>query len=147
MRNRSSECRRTEKGSSTLNDDLIDQLRRAILGQELSSVVSGVVPSMLDIRPQRGSWLALPYRSLAQVEYQPDGKPPLRLEFGSHTVDIEGSNLEGVYLAVVGQRATIISEVDGLHVDEHDEVPNIERIVVRKQSKRQQAEAPETASR
>lgn len=123
-----------------MNDDLLDQLRQAILGQELSSVVSGVVPWMLDIRPQRGSWLALPYRTLAQVEYQPDGKPPLRLEFGTHTVDIEGSNLEGVYLAVVGQRATIISEVDGLHLAELDEVPNIERIVVRKKSKQEHAE-------
>lgn len=119
--------------------DPLEAARRVILGDELACVTDGNRPGMLDLRPRKGEWLALPYNSLREVSFKPDGRPPLRIEFSSYVVEIEGSSLKGVYLAVVAGRAMMLSEVPSLYrmeLEEPDEEPpNIDRIIVRRKTR------------
>ena len=121
-----------------MEHDPREELRRAVHGDENESLRSAERPAMLDIRPSRGGWLALPYMTLRQVEFNPDGRPQLRIEFSSHVVEVVGRDLEGLYLAVVGQRASVISEVQGLYVDEERAGPVVERLTIRKKERRNQ---------
>lgn len=123
-----------------MEDNPIDKVKQAIFGDELSSVTDGVRPGMLDLRPRKGQWLALPYTALRQVSYSPSSKPPLRVEFSSYTIEIEGTHLKGVYLSIVGMRAVTLTEVQSLHRigDESDdqETPNIDRISIKRKKTR-----------
>ncbi len=127
------------KWGSGMDANTLESARRAILGNELASVTDGNRPGMLDLRPRKGQWLALPYSSLREVTFLADGRPPLRIEFSSYVVEIEGSNLKGVYLAVVAGRAMVLSEVSSLYRNELEELdedpPNIDRITVRRKTR------------
>lgn len=116
----------------------LEAARRAILGNELASVTDGIRPGMLDLRPRKGHWLALPYTALREVKYDPGARPPLRIEFSSYAVEIEGTSLEGVYHSVVGMRAMTLSEVQSLYRlgEEYDEEPpNIDRIIIKRKNR------------
>ncbi len=122
-----------------MGDSLLDQLRRSILGDELAAVVDGKAPSMLDLRPRRGPWKSLPYQSLREVTYDPNKRPPLLIEFSSYLIEVEGSALEGVYLAIVGQRAVVLSEVQAMYRDLEDDVDipaQIDRLTIKAKRER-----------
>lgn len=95
------------------------------------AVESGAKPPMLDIRPKAGPWMALPYVALRKVQYDPDGRPPLVIEFSSHIIEVEGRWLEGVYTAVVGHKARVLAEVQELYLEDGEPVPFIERLRVK----------------
>ena len=115
-------------------------MKQAIFGDELSSVTDGVSPGMLDLRPRKGQWLALPYTAIREVSYNPSSKPPLRVEFSSCIIEIEGSHLKGVYLSIVGMRAVTLTEVQSMHrigdESEDQNVPNIDRISIKRKKTR-----------
>ena len=123
-----------------MEDKPIDKVKKAIFGDELASVTDGVRPGMLDLRPRKGQWLALPYTAIREVSYNPSSKPPLRIEFSSYIIEIEGTQLKGVYLSIVGMRAVTLTEVQSMHRigDESDEkaVPNIDRITIKQKKAR-----------
>ncbi|MAY74809.1 MAG: hypothetical protein CMJ31_08885 [Phycisphaerae bacterium] len=118
-------------------DERSQELRRAIHGDEHASVESMPRPMMLDIRPSKGPWVALPYIALRRVEYDPDRRPAVLIEFSSHTIEVQGRKLEGLYLAVVGQRASVLSEVQELYIeDDREGTAVIQKLTIQKKSKR-----------
>lgn len=116
-----------------------DQIRRALHDDHNESLRTGERPPMLDIRPSRGAWLALPYLSLREVKYDPDAKPPLTIEFSSYMVEVEGHRLEGLYHALVGQRASVLAAVQALYVDDGETRPVVERVVVKRKQRQDSA--------
>lgn len=93
-----------------MTDDLRNRLRRRIQGTDVDAVQRAERPQMLDFRPTDGSRLALPYLSLRRVEFSPDEQPPLTIEFSSHTITIDGTQLETAYLAVITQSVLSLIE-------------------------------------
>lgn len=93
-----------------MTSDRRKQLHQTITGASNESVRRSASPQMLDLNPRRGSRIALPYMMLRRVEYNPDASPPLTIEFSSHVVGVDGSNLESVYLAVITQSALSLIE-------------------------------------
>ena len=121
-------------------DERSQELRRAIHGDEHASVESMPRPMMLDIRPRKGPWIALPYLALRRVEYDPDRRPAVLIEFSSHTIEVQGRKLEGLYLAVVGQRASVLSEVQELYIeDDREGAAVIQKLTIRKKTKKGEA--------
>ena len=111
--------------------ELHSQLRKTILGDDQASIEAMPMPRMLDLRPARGAWIALPYQSLRGIEYDPDRKPSLTIEFSSHVIEVTGRNLQSVYTAVVGHRASVLAEVSEMYVEEEGTV-FIERLGIRR---------------
>ena len=111
--------------------ELHSQLRKTILGDDQASIEAMPMPRMLDFRPARGPWLALPYQSLRRVEYDPDRNPSLSIEFSSHIIEVTGRNLQSVYTAVTGHRASVLAEVSEMYIEEEGAV-FIERMTIRK---------------
>ena len=123
--------------------ELHSKLRKTILGDDQASMEAMPMPRMLDLRPARGAWMALPYQSLRGVEYDPDRNPSMTIEFSSHVIEVTGRNLQSVYTAVVGHRAAVLAEVSELYIEEEGAV-FIERLVIRR--KRALGEERETGA-
>ncbi|MFG0305754.1 MAG: hypothetical protein ACF8Q5_06020 [Phycisphaerales bacterium JB040] len=123
--------------------ELHSTLRKTILGDDQASMEAMPMPRMLDLRPARGAWMALPYQSLRGVEYIPDRNPSMTIEFSSHVIEVTGRNLQSVYTAVVGHRASVLAEVSELYIEEEGAV-FIERLVIRR--KRAPGEERETGA-
>jgi len=123
-----------------MEDNPIDTVKQAIFGDELSSVTDGVRPRMLDLRPRKGQWLALPYTFIREVSYNPSSRPPLRIEFTSYIIEIDGTHLKGIYLSIVGMRALTLTEVQSMHRVGHEsddqDAPNIDRITIKRKKTR-----------
>jgi len=127
-----------------LDTERRDELKRSILGADASALESGGTPRlMLDFRPKRGEWLALPYTALRSVRYDPDDRPVVSIEFSSHVIEVEGRKLEGLYLAVVSQRASTIAEVQELYLDEEESRCFVERLTIRRKAQRGAEDRPD----
>lgn len=98
-----------------MESDKLNELRRAILAEQDDSATLDAAPRMLDIRTLKKGWLALPYESLRRVEFDPDGKVPLRIYFSSHILELQGRNLQAVYRAVVSKRLGQLREIGERH--------------------------------
>ena len=112
--------------------DKRDKLRKLIQGDDAAAVVYGTRPEMLDLRPKRGGWLALPYEALRRVSFEPEGEAVVTIEFSSHIIEVKGRSLEGLYSAVVTRRASILVEVSELYIDQEQTGTFIERMTIRK---------------
>ncbi|QKK08612.1 MAG: hypothetical protein HND58_10855 [Planctomycetota bacterium] len=98
-----------------MESDKLNELRRAILAEQDDSATLDAAPRMLDIRTLKKGWLALPYESLRRVEFDPDGKVPLRIYFSSHILELQGRNLQAVYRAVASKRLGQLREIGERH--------------------------------
>ncbi|KAA0220215.1 MAG: hypothetical protein KJ057_16760 [Phycisphaerae bacterium] len=68
---------------------------------------------MLDFRRKNGDRLALPYTYLTAITFDPS--MGIKLEYTGHQVIIKGRNLEPIYLALLGYRATWLQEQSSRH--------------------------------
>lgn len=98
-----------------METEKLNELRRIIRAEQDDSATLETAPPMLDIRTLKKGWLALPYDSLRRVEFNPDGKPPLRVHFSSHILELQGRNLQTVYRALASKRLGQLREVGERH--------------------------------
>lgn len=98
-----------------MDSEKLDELRRAIRAEEDGSASVAASPRMLDIRTLNQGWLALPYEALRRVEYDPREKPPLRIYFSSHILELEGRNLQALYRTVVSKSLDQLREIGERH--------------------------------
>lgn len=102
-------------------------------------------PPMVDFRPLRGPWVALPYASLVDVTHDPTASPQLVATFSDHIVRIAGQGLESVYLALASQTAATVVARSARHRPEAYTGPGevledgfviVESIIVERRAKR-----------
>lgn len=115
--------------------DRREDLRKLITGEDTAALRYGRRPQMLDFRPKRGEWLALPYEALRRVSLARSGQPMVTIEFSSHIIDVQGRKLEGLYSAVTTHRASILAEVSELYIDEEQSGTFIDRMTIRKKGR------------
>jgi len=71
--------------------------------------------AMVEFRTFKSGWTALTYKSLIEVTLEKNKDWPLTVIFSDRVVKIQGSNMEGLYLSLVRQRAMVVMEQDDRH--------------------------------
>jgi len=70
---------------------------------------------MVEFRLRNGDWTALPYRSLIEVKLNKNSKWPVTVTFSDRLVRVSGRRMEGLYLALLQQRALVVMEQSERH--------------------------------
>ena len=124
-------------------DSVAERLRKTIDGDDDASVLTSERPAFLDLRPLTGGWTAIPYAFIRRVEFDPNKREQLFIDFGTHTASMAGINLDSLYTSLQVRRVSVVAQVSEFEVPDDSATPVVHRLVIRVTAREKKAAAGE----